>query len=87
MKNNTKQFYTVKEVSNLLGISRVAVFKKIQKKQIQAKKQGNKYLISQNDLPEILRGKLSVNDEKLLDIAVDKTFEEYGETLKLLGQE
>ena len=44
MKNSTKKYLTVKELADLLGISRVAVFKKIKNGQICAEKIGRNYI-------------------------------------------
>jgi len=85
MKN--KKFLTVKEVANFLGISRVAVFKKIKKGQIKAEKIGRNFAVPKKELGFILEESLKEEDKKLIDKAVRKTVKDYGETLKLLGSE
>ena len=87
MKNNIKQFYSTQEVADLLNISRIAVFKKIKSGEIKAQKVGRNYLIKMEDLPQILGKELTTKDKELIDKAVAKTVAEYGQTLKLLGQE
>jgi len=87
MEKNKKQFYSTQEVADLLGISRIAVFKKIKSGEIKAQKIGRNYVIEQKDLPVILGQKLTNKEMKLIDQAVAKTVKEYGQTLKLLGQE
>ncbi len=87
MKNGKKQFYSTQEVADLLGISRVAVFKKIKSGEIKAEKLGRNYLIKKENLPQILGKELSAKDKELIDQAVAKTVAEYGQTLKLLAQE
>ena len=42
MENKNKKYYTVKELADILGISRVAVFNKIKKGEIKAEKAGRK---------------------------------------------
>ncbi|KKP59270.1 MAG: binding excisionase protein [Candidatus Magasanikbacteria bacterium GW2011_GWC2_34_16] len=85
MKENNK-FITTAELANLLGISRIAVFKKIQNGKIKAVKKGRNYVINTMDVSG-LNDRLSVNDKKIISAAVDRTMNEYGETLRLLGKE
>ncbi|MDD5341051.1 MAG: excisionase family DNA-binding protein [Patescibacteria group bacterium] len=86
-KNNKKLYYTTAEVANLLGVSRIAVFKKIKSGKIKASKMGRNYLISKDQLPEIFGEKLTDRQKHLITEAVSKTVKDYGETLRLLGQE
>ncbi|MEK9194388.1 MAG: helix-turn-helix domain-containing protein [Patescibacteria group bacterium] len=85
MKQN--RFLSTSEVAKLLGISRIAVFKKIKAGHIEAKKIGRVFVIDKKDLPEILGEVLSKNKKHEIEAAVTKTMKEYGETLRLLGQE
>ena len=75
------------EVAKLLGISRVAVFKKIKSGEIKAAKIGRNFVVDKNDFPEILGSMLGKNRQRIIENAVKKTVREYGETLKLLGKE
>lgn len=82
-----KNLLSTTELAKILGISRIAVFKKIKSGEIKAKKVGRNFIINRRDLAEILGSVLS--DEKKRDIekSVKRTIKEYGETLKLLGKE
>ena len=80
------KFITTMELANLLGISRIAVFKKIQKGEIKAIKKGRNYVINVADVSG-LNDNLSVGNKKTISTAIDKTIREYGETLHLLGKE
>ena len=84
-KNNN--FYSVSELADLLGISRVAVFKKIKKGQIKAFKVGRNYVIPKKELGVILGTELKEKDKKIIDQAIKRMVKEYGETLKLLSAE
>jgi excisionase family DNA binding protein len=90
-KENNAIYLSVKELADIMGISRIAVFKKIQKGQIPAKKVGRSYVISVKDIPEIIqkRNPKLLTEEKKEEIkhAVEKVVKEYGETLRLLGKE
>ncbi len=82
-----KKFLTSSEVAKILGISRVAVFKKIRAGQIKAEKIGRNFVIDEKNLMEILGKTLSEKNKKAIEESVKKTIKEYGETLRLLGQE
>lgn len=82
-----KEFFSTIEIAKLLGISRVAVFKKIKSGEIKAKKIGRNFIIEKKELPEILGTALSERKKKQIEESIKKTIEEYGQTLKLLGKE
>lgn len=86
-KNNHKNYYTVAELAELWGISRVAVFKKIQKGQLPAEKAGNSYIIRKDDIAERVDSELTDKGKKEIEKGVAKVLKDYSETLKLLGQE
>lgn len=93
MENKGKKaiYVSVQELANMLGVSRIAVFKKIQKGQIPAHKIGRSYAISMEDISNLtnLSEPDILTEEKKQEIknAVEKVVKEYGETLKLLGKE
>jgi len=82
-----KEFISTTELAKLLGISRVAVFKKIKKGEIKAVKIGRNFIIHKKDLGDIFGNVLSPKNKKIIDKAVSRTAVEYGETLRLLGNE
>jgi len=49
-----KEFYSLPELATLMGISRVAVFKKVQAGLIRAKKIGKSYAVSEIDAQEFI---------------------------------
>jgi excisionase family DNA binding protein len=85
------QFISVSEMSKLLGISRVAVFKKIKKGEIDAQRIGRFWFIAKKDADEIVGGKnaavLTDENKIIIKKAVKKAIDEYGQTLRLLGKE
>ena len=82
-----KEFFTITELARALGISRVAVFKRIKAKQIKAQKIGHRYVIKKADLPMEFGGELTEEKKQMIAKAVRKTVQEYGEALRLLGKE
>ncbi len=86
MVNKDKKFFTVQELANILGVSRIAVFNRIKKSQIKAEKIGRNYIIQREDAPGI--GEVMTEaTKKKIDQGVKKTVKEYSEVLKLLGRE
>jgi len=81
------KYLSTGELAHILGISRIAVFRKIQKGQIKAVKAGRNYIIDPHDVGNILGTVLTAEDKQTVDAAVKKTVSEYGETLRLLGAE
>lgn len=85
MKN--KEFLSTTEVAKLLGISRIAVFKKIKSGQIKATKKGRNFGVSLKDLPGAFGAFVGSGQEKEIKDAVDKAIRQYGEVFRLLGRE
>lgn len=81
-----KTYISTSEAAELMGISRIAVYKKIKKGQIEARKIGRNYVIDKKSLGSLYQDLLPKQKQKI-EKAVDKVVEEYGETLKKLGSE
>jgi len=81
------QYFTIPQLAKILGITRIAVYKKVKKGQIKAIRIGRNYAIPKKYIVDILGKTLKEEDKKEIDDAVKKTVEEYGEVLKLLGRE
>ena len=82
-----EEFLSTIEVAKLLGISRIAVFKKIKAGEIKAQKIGRNFVINKKDLPFLLGQELSELEKRGVNETVSRVISEYGETLKLLGAE
>ena len=87
MSKAEKEFFSTSEMAKILGISRVAVFKRIKSGDIKARKVGRNFVIQKEDLGEILGTTLGDKKRRLIEGAVRKTIRDYGQTLKLLGEE
>ena len=83
---NEDKFLSTTELAKILGISRIAVYKKIKNGMIKATKVGRNFIIDKKDLGDILGGKISEKSKKKIDTAVKKVVKDYGETLRLLGK-
>jgi len=74
-------------LAKILGISRIAVIKLIKRGQIKAIRLGRNFVIPKDSLPEVLGQVLSKKNKREIETAVKKTVREYGQTLRLLGNE
>ena len=82
-----KEFFSTIEVAKILGVSRIAVFKKIKTGKIKAEKIGRNFVVRKENLPNVLNQFLSNEKKKEIEYSVKKTLREYGQTIKLLGKE
>lgn len=82
-----KEYISISELAGLLGISHVAVWKRIKNGQIKAEKIGNMYVITDNELLRVLGRKTTAKDKSRIEKAVKKTVKDYGEVLRKLGRE
>ena len=79
------RFISIRELAKMLGISRIAVYKKVKKGQVKAIRIGRSFAIPRKYIDQILGKALKDSQKREIDAAVKKTVKEYGETLKLLG--
>jgi excisionase family DNA binding protein len=84
---NANEFITISQLARFLGISRIAVYKKVKKGEIEATKVGNIFLIPKSYISEIQGKSLSSRKKKIIDKAVKKAVKDYGEVLIRLGNE
>lgn len=82
-----QKYITIPQLAKMLGVSRIAVFKKVKRGEIKAGKIGRNYAIPRKYLDAILGKALKKTDKEEIDRAVKKTVQEYGQTLKLLGKD
>lgn len=82
-----KEYISIAEFAKLIGISRIAVYKKVKNGQIKAVKIGRSYAIPRKYLPDVKGHVLEEAEKKQIKDAVRRVVREYGETLRLLGKE
>ncbi len=86
-KQSTSIYISTSEAADILGISRVAVHKRIKKGQLPARLIGHSYLIPRRAVGRFAMEELPAKIKEEVAKGVDKVLKEYGETLKLLGKE
>lgn len=82
---NENRFLSTTELAKIMGISRIAVYKKVKKGEIKAMRVGRNFVIERKDLGGILNEEISPQEKRTIEEAVKKMVGEYGETLRLLG--
>ena len=85
------KYLSIAQLSKLLNISRIAVYKKVKKGQIKAIRIGRAFAIPKESIEEYLvdvKGlPLKEEEKKEIEKAVEKTIDEYREVLRRLGNE
>lgn len=84
---NKTRYISIPRLAEMLGVSRVAVYKRVKKGQIKAVRIGRAFAIPESYVLNILGKTLGKEEKKQIDQAVKKTIKEYGRVLKLLGAE
>ena len=82
MSNN--KYLSITDLAQIMGLSRVQVFRKIKAKQIPAEKIGNFYVIPR-DYAASITGEMTKKDERTIKKGVARVIKEYGEVIKKLG--
>lgn len=85
MENN--KYLSIQELATILGLSRIAVYKKVKSGKIKAVRVGRSYAIPRKNINQLLGKTLTEGQKHQIDAAVKKTIADYGEVLKLLGRE
>ncbi len=82
----TKEKYiTIPRLAELLGVSRISIYKKVKKGQIPAIRIGRNYAITDQTIAQVLGEELSEKRKRQIDAAIKKTVEQYGEVLRELS--
>ncbi len=82
-----KKYVSTAELAKLLGVSRIAVFKKIQSNKIKAFKIGRNYVIPIEEFWSAMGTFISPEQKKEMDAVVKRAVQEYGDALRKLGAE
>lgn len=82
-----KEYISTFELAQLLGVSRVAVFKKIKAGKIKAFKIGRNYVVPIEEFYTAMGTFISPEKKKEMDEVVKKAVKEYGVALRRLGAE
>jgi excisionase family DNA binding protein len=85
---NNKKLISTAEAAKIMKISRIAVFKKIKSGELKAEKVGRNYVIAHQDIEDLTNPtSIRSNHQQRIEKALDRTVDEYRETLELLGKQ
>jgi len=86
MKEEKKkqEFVTVPELAKIMGLSRSQTFRRVKGGDIPAQKAGRIFLVPKT-YADKFTGKLTPEDEKIIDYGVKRALKEYGDVIKKLG--
>jgi len=82
-----EEYLSIPEAARILGISRIAVYRKVKAGIIKAEKIGRNYAIPKSNIKDTIGSELKEERKLEIDKAVHRTVKEYGEVLKRLGRE
>jgi len=86
-----REYLSIAQLAKILGISRIAVYKKVKKGKIKAIKIGKAFAIPREyvdrNFVDIAGSSLKEEEKKDIEKSVERTIKEYGEVLKRLGNE
>lgn len=86
-KDDKKEYFSTIEVGKCLGISRIAVFKKIKSGQIPARKIGRNYAVLREDLKALMGSALTTTQKEDIKKVVKRATKEYRDTFERLAKE
>lgn len=88
-KEDQGHWVSTTKAAQLLGVSRITVFKRIKQGVLRAEKAGRNYIISTDEINRFLGKKRPLNDEekRRIDEAVKRAVKQYGAALRMLGKE
>ena len=84
---NYKTFISTTELAKLMGVSRVAILKKIKTGKIHAQKVGRNYIVPAEEFASAVGEFVSPRKKEEIEKVVKRAVKEYRETLRLLGRE
>lgn len=79
-----EKYITIPQFAELIGVSRISIYKKVKKGQIPAIRIGRNYAIADKTIAQLLGEELSAKGKKRIAEAVAKTVEQYGDVLREL---
>lgn len=80
-------FVSTSEAAKILGLSRIAVFKKIKSAKIPATKIGRNFVIRKTDVLKAMGELLTSGQKRKINRVVEQATKQYGEVFVRLGRE
>jgi len=83
----TNKLFTVPQLADLLGVSRVTIWRKVRSGEIPAQNVGGMNLISQEEISHVLSKNITQAEKDAIDEAVRKGIADFSEVFKELARE
>jgi excisionase family DNA binding protein len=84
---DNKEYISISQAAELLGITRQAVHKRIKNGKLKAVKIGRAYAIPVKNVVSKMHKSLREEDKERIKKVIARVVKEYGEALRLLGNE
>ena len=82
-----KTYISIPQAAQILGVHRQAVFNMVKKGKLAATRIGRKYAIAKKDLEDLHVHRCASSRVEQIKRGVKKVVSEYGEALKMLGED
>ncbi len=83
----TEQWFTIPDLAEQMGLSRIAVYYKVKSGEIPARKIGRNYAISSRTVCNVLGQTLTKKDKDRIRLVVRLALKDYGEVFRWLARE
>ncbi len=81
------KYYSIPEAAKLIGVSRIAVYKRVKSGKLKAIRTGRNFAIPETALQILPNRPLDARAKAKIKSGVKRVVSEYGETLRLHGKE
>lgn len=82
-----REYFSTSEVAKILGVSRIAVLKKITTGKLKAQKVGRSYIIAAKDVMSLMGVEVSPEQRSQIENIVNKALDEYRSVFERLAKE
>jgi len=82
-----RKYISIPDLAKMLGVSRITVYNRVKRGEIEAEKVGRTYVITDQTVNGLLNKEPTAKEKKQIEAAVKRTVKEYGDVLKKLAAE
>jgi len=82
-----RKYMSIPDLAKMLGVSRITVYNRVRRGEIEAEKVGRTYVITDQTVNSLLSEEPTTKEKKQIEAAVKRTVKEYGDVLRKLAAE
>ena len=82
-----RKYISIPDLAKMLGVSRITVYNRVRRGEIEAEKVGRTYVITDQTVNSLLSEEPTTKEKKQIEAAVKRTVKEYGDVLRKLAAE